>query len=334
MPYEEVDARILESLARPVEIFESALAATAEQVRVAVDGHQASENGQTRDAEFGAFASGRMDTERFASLLVQSDELDDSTVARIRHAHATLTELIEQGNALFRADVAPGASVRDTVAHALAEIGRAYGAARTVDLARSGRFQSGEHDALLRSFGFEHWSRNERESAPPLVVHVRGADLRAGGLLEFLDGVCKLVLVVRDKSPAAPLAPLVRPGTLVVQAVVQTNDESELARFAAWEGPAVIALMPEGAARFVHDPNGGAQPWERLTIDFLPGPPRTAIGGYSAAQQQGDLDQLEALAGKPPAPVAAPVAVAEAAAEPADKLAAWLLDQADLEEPG
>ncbi|MHC4407900.1 MAG: hypothetical protein ACYS0E_14160 [Planctomycetota bacterium] len=330
MPYEEIDARILDSLARPVEVFESALAATAEQVRAAVDGQNASENGSARDAEFGAFASGRMDTDRFASLLVQSDELDDSTIARIRHAHATLTELIEQGKALFRADVAPGGSLRDTVAHALAEIGRAYGAARTVDLARSGQFRSSEHDSLLRSFGYEHWSRNERDSAPPLVVHVNGADLRAGGLLEFLDGACKLVLVVRGAAPAAPLVPLVRPSTLVLQ----TSDEADLARFATWEGTAAMALMPEGAARFLHDPNGGAQPWGRLTVDFVPPPPRTAIGGYSVAQQQGDLDQLEALAAKPPAPAAPPVAVAEAAAEPADKLAAWLLDQADLEEPG
>ena len=341
MPSEEIETRILEALAGPIGVFESALAATAEQVRVAVEAHGAPGNGRMRDAgaEFGAFAAGRMDAARFASLLARSDDIDDVTFGRIRDAYATLTGLLERKEALFRVDIAPGAGLREGVARALAEIGRAFGAARTVDLARAGRFQPAEHDGLARAFAFRHWSRAERDCAPPLVVHVDGADLRAGGLLEFLDGALKIVLVVRGPAPPAPLVALVRPHTFVLQAC----DASGLGDLAAWEGPGVAALMPDGAARFRHDPAAGTRVWERLTIDFAPDAPPAVLHGYSKAQQAEDLEQLSILATRPPEPaavpapdaVAAPVAAPAAtpAADPADRLAAWLLEQADLEGP-
>jgi len=340
MPSEEFDAMILKALARPVGVFESSLAATVEQVRAAVESHDKSSNGQPREAgaELGAFAVGRMDTDRFTSLLVQSDDLDDMTLGRIQDAYSTLTGLLERKDALIRVDVAPGSSLRNAVADALAEIGRAFGAARMVDLARSSRLQPTEHDSLVRSFGFERWSKIERECAPPLIVHVDGADLRAGGLMEFLDGALKIVLVVRGAATAAPLVPLVRPHALVMQ----VRDTSDLARLAEWDGPGVAAVMPEGTARFVHDPSGGTRSWERLTVDFAPQAQRTAIGGYSVRQQAEDLEQLSTLSEKPPeapappAPAAAPAPVAAApvqAIDPADKLAAWLLQQADLKDP-
>jgi len=349
MPSDEIDTRILEVLAQPVGVFESSLAATDEQVRAAVEaqqvsGSEASGNGKPRDAgaELGAFATARMDTERFASLLLQSEDVDDMTRGRIQDAHATLTDLLGKKNSLLRVDVAPGGSLRDTVAKALAEIGRAFGAARMFDLARAGRFQPGEHDGFAHAFEFERWSRSERECAPPLIVHVDGADLRAGGLLEFLDGALKIVLVVRGAATAAPLIPLVRRNAFVMQ----TSDAADLARFAAWDGTGVAALVPEGAARFVHDPDGGGNIWDRLTVEFTPGKPRAALGGYSIPQQAEDLEQLATLAEKPPEPVApvapvapasapagaaAPVQAAEPGVEPADRLAAWLLDQANLE---
>ncbi|MHC4940145.1 MAG: hypothetical protein ACYTHK_14450 [Planctomycetota bacterium] len=299
--------RILELLARPAAVFESALAATAEQVRTA--SAPTPDNG---DPGFGAFAAGRMDTDRFASLLVKSETLDDAAVDHIREAHTTLTSLLERRKTLFIVDVPPGESLRENVARALAEIGRAFGAARTVDLARANGWRP-EHEAYLHGFEFRLWNRTERESAPPLVVHVDGADLFAGGLLEFLDGALKIVLVVRGTAPPAPLAPLVRPGTFVLQ----THDEKELARLAECEGPGVAALMPEGAARFVNDPKGG------LTVDFLPDPPRKPVGGYSVAQQRTDLDSLKAPE--------VPVPVERPAEDPVDQLAAWLLDHAESE---
>jgi len=96
--------------------------------------------------------------------------------------------------------------------------------------------------------------------------------------------------------------------------------------------------MPDGAARFVHDPGGGPQLWQRLTVAHLPAAPRAAVGGHSVAQQADALGQLKALATRPPEPEATPVpaggSAAEAAGSPADKLAAWLIDQADLEDLG
>ncbi len=332
MPSEELDTRILEVLAQPVGVFRSSLAATAEQVRVAVEAHPVSGNGRppAAGAELGAFASGRMDAERFTSLLVRSEDLDDTTLARIQDAHVALTALLERSDTLLHVDVAPGGNLRDAVAVALAEIGRAFGAARTFDLARSARFQPAEHASLVRGFGFERWSKAERECAPPLIVHVDGADLRTGGLIEFLDGALKIVLVVRGAATAAPLVPLLRPHAFVMQ----VSDASDLARLAMWEGAAVAALVPEGAARFIHDPSGGDQSWSRLAVEFVPEAPRAAVGGYSVSQQAEDLEQLAALALKPRAPSAppAPPQNNEPVTDPADRLAAWLIEQADLKD--
>ena len=338
MPSEENDARILDVLGGQVTAFESAVAATAEQVRVSLELQKSSGNGQPPGAEteLGAFAVGRIDLERFATLRSSPEALDHMTVSRIENVFATLSGLIERKQGLLRVNVAPGGSLRDTVAQALADVGRAFGAARVFDLARTGRFDPQEHGALTQAFRFECWSRAERRRAPPLIVHVDGADLYPGGLADFLDGAVKLVLVVSGAAPPAPLVRLVSPNTFILQ----TTDVEELARLAAWDGTGVAALMPDGAARFVHDPGGGPHLWHRLSVAHLPAAPRAAVGGHSVAQQADALAQLEALVARPPeseapaAPVRASTATAEAAGSPADKLAAWLLDQADLEDLG
>jgi len=355
MPSDERDARILKELGHQVTAFESALATAVEQVRASVESRHRSVNGQPRvaGAELGAFAAGRMDAERFVSLVSRPDDLDSITVDRIQNAYETLSGLLKEKDALLRADVAPGGSLRDTVAQALAHIGRAFGAARVVDLSRTGRYRPADHDAYARAFHFESWSKTERGNTPPLIVHVDGADLHAGGLLEFLDGILKIVLVVRGAAPPAPLVHLVSPRTFVLQ----TGDETELTRFAAFEGTGVAALMPAGAARFVHDPDGGSSLWERVVIDSLPKVPRTAVGAHSVRQQAQELAQLETLAARPPAPEVPATApppegvviggvVAEGVspkgkvtdappavtADPVDKLAAWLLNQAEQAE--
>jgi len=335
MPSDENDARILELLGGQVTAFESAVTATAEQVRLALEAQKGSGNGQPSEvgAELGAFAVGRIDVERFEALRSSPQAFDDMTVSRIENVHATLSGLCERKRGLLRVDVPSGGSVRDTVAQALADIGRAFGAARVFDLSKTSRFEAQEHGALAQAFRFERWNKAERLRAPPLLVHVDGADLYPGGLADFLDGAVKLVLVVRGAAPAAPLVRLVSPNTFVMQ----TTDVEELARFAAWDGTGVAALMPEGAARFVHDPSGGPHLWQRLTVAQAPAAPRAAVGGHSVAQQADALAQLEMLAARPPEPEAPPVpaggstAAPVAADGPADKLAAWLLDQADLE---
>jgi hypothetical protein len=235
---------------------------------------------------------------------------------------------------LFLTDVKSGKDLTATVARALREIGRAFGAARVFDLARGG-YKGRRHALTLGVFPFAQWTNREREMAPPLVVTVDGSDLHPGGLAEFMDGSVKLVLLVRGDAPPAPLVRLITPGTFVMQ----THDGTGLERLAAWSGPGVAAWMPESAARFVHDPEASG-----LTVDHVPeNPPKHSVGGSSPSQQLEELRQLESLAtpaavaasAEPTAPAAhrsPPQPAAENAA--ADKLAAWLLAQADLENVG
>ena len=148
------------------------------------------------------------------------------------------------------------------------------------------------------------------------------------GLSDYLDGRVKIVLIVTEVAPPAPLVRLISPGVFVAQ----STDDTPLERLAAWEGPGIVALMSRGAgaARFTHDPGAGAGLAERLTVIELPEtPPKRRLGAFTARQQQDELAQLETLhhAG----PVAATSAVLpDAAANPVDKLATWLLQQADL----
>ena len=121
--------------------------------------------------------------------------------------------------------------------------------------------------------------------------------------------------------------------------MVQSHDAKGLNRFAAWDGPGIAALMPEQAARFVHDPAAGTAPWDRLSIGSVPlDDPTRPVGGFSARQQVEELRQLTELAAGPsPTAIAraeptaaAPAGDPEAPPDPVDKLAAWLLNQADL----
>jgi hypothetical protein len=303
MPCEELRP----ALARAREGFRSALAATAEQVRGFL---AAARGGDGSGDALGRFAAGRIDASRFDALFSRGRSADAAALAAAAAAQATLVEVAGLGDALFEAEAPPGASLRDVVAGALAEVGRAFGAARAFDLARGGRA------APPGPLPFDRWSHAERLLAPPLAVRVTGAGLRAEGLAEFLDGAQKIVLDVRGPCPLAPLVRLVTPGVFVLQ----TADGAGLDRFGAWEGPGVAAVVPEGVARFAHDPAAGSHPWERVTIGFLP--EARAGAGRSRSEQAEERRQLEALAARPfaePAPFAAP------AGDPADRLAAWLL---------
>ena len=71
---------------------------------------------------------------------------------------------------------------------------------------------------------------------------------------------------------------------------------------------------------------------ERLTIVARPQGPRKPVEGWSVWQQQQELEQLYALAS---APVAKPSVEAPApTADPADRLASWLLSQSETIAPG
>jgi len=335
MPSDPRIAAALAVLQPPVQAIRTAIAATADEVREFLEG--ASTNGRGRAERFGAelgpFAAGRIDPERFAALFAGAVRVDGRHLDAIRRALEILDELIKRHTDLVVVRVPPGHGLVEEVDRALAQIGRAFAAARAVEQVRAGRSDPGAAPRDLESLPYRQWSRAERRLAPPLFVEVEGADLNVGGLAPFLDGGQKIVLAVVGETPPAPLVRLVTPGALVLQ----TADPQDLVRLLRWDGPAVAALVPETAARFVHDPTAGAAPWERVTITHLPEPPRRAVGGFSAAQQAEELQQLQALAAKPTAgdvswvaSDAAPALAGTPAGSPVDKLAAWLLRQADL----
>jgi hypothetical protein len=317
---------VRKSLAVPIGAFRSALALALEQVRAFLSSAAASGAGSAEASLLGSFASGRIDVARFGSLLARAPAANASALARIRDAYEALREAEEQAGLVGEVRAEPGADLREAVARALATMGRAFGAARVHELARTGRYREADHASWLDSFSFERWSRAERMIAPPLVVHVNGRGLRAEPLAEFLDGAMKIVLEVAGESPLVPLVRLVTPGTYVLQ----TKDATGLDRFAAFAGPGIAAIVPEGSALFVHDPAEG------LRIDLLPEPGRIPRGGRSARQEAEELKQLAAMAARPAAPPKPPaVASPETPApDPADRLAAWLLARADLKDTG
>lgn len=340
MRSEERTRLALEALRGATSAFLSALATAADEIRSYLAIRQSTLDGRAARlrAELGPFGERHVDAERLAALVLSEPEADPRALEAMGRALDTLTELAGRGEDLFLVQVAEGGSLQESIAAALGEIGRVFGAARVVYEARAGRHPLGGHVESLARLPFSRWTRGERRLAPPLVVTVRGSDLRAGSLSEFLDGRQKIVLVVEGDCPPAPLVRLVTPGTFVLQ----THDGSGLDRLAGWGGPGVAALLPESAARFVHDPAAGAAPWDRLAITSMPeGAPRRAIGGLSALQQAEELDLLRALGTKPagappatePAGAAAPVA-ATASADPVESLAAWILRQADLSDLG
>lgn len=273
-------------------------------------------------ASLGALGSAHIDFDRLASFFGDQPVLDSTATEAIENAAAVLRHAAAAPPAVV--ELPAGGDLVDAVGHALARAGAAFGAAHVVALARSGRYERAVHDRWLEAYPFTRWNRRERQLVPPIVVVLGGADLRAGGLAEFLDGRVKLVLVVRDDvAPPAPLVRLITPASWLAQ----SHDGAEVAALADHPGPGVLAWMPPSAAAFVHDPQASPVLGARLKVLSDPPAPRRGLGGFSASQLADELRQLEALAG---------IAVGGAAAirgpsdEPVDRLTAWILGQANL----
>ncbi len=327
MPFEELRRRALEALGERRESYHSAVATAVDEVRSLLDAHRAPGNGKKGEraaAELGAFATGRIDTERFEALFSGQQALGPDAIHRIEEALETLTAIMKAGDDLYTARVVSGGDLRDTVRNALASAGRAFGAGRAVENARSGVSAADYVDGFDPSL----WNRAERSVAPPLVVEVDGSDLRPGGLIDVLEGGQAIVLLVRKPAPAAALARLITPGTLVAQG----PDQDVLDALKTWEGPAVVAVVPE-AAVFRYQPADDG-PGE-LRVESVPEGRPKALGRLSAARQESDMVLLQVLDGAVAGRVAAAAGAETAAAtDPTDKLAAWLLRQATIPEPG
>ena len=329
--------RALDAIEPQREAFRSALVVTVEQLRASLDADTPSEAGPDRAAaQLGSFATGRIDPQLFADLASDSEPEQGEWLEPASLALETLESLSGRGDDLFVVRVDPGEDLYAAVDAALAEAGRAFGAARVVELARTGRYVSEQHDMMLDAFPFRRWSRTERDKAPPLVAEVDGGDLIVGGLAGFLDGGVKIILLVQGDSPPAPLARLVTPGVLVLQ----TDEPEGLELVGQAAGPAIAALVPAEAGRFVHEPAEGGT---RVVVSHLPETePSRALGQVSAFLQAEELRLLRTMAAgeaEPVAVAASPTSTTDgtgpspapaAATQPVDVLAAWLLRQADL----
>jgi hypothetical protein len=332
MPSDERVPQALEALAGARETFRAAVAAAAEEVRGFVAAHRSPADGAAERAarELGPFAAGRIDASRFGALFGGAEPLDAGGLEWLGRAHAVLGEAAGTDDRYFQADVPAGADLRNAVIAALGRAGRAFGAARVVELVRGRRFREMDHAAYLESFPPALWTRAERELAPPLVLGVAGADLQVGGLADLLLGSQKIVLVVRAPAPPAALVRLITPGVFVIQ----TADAAALKALATVGGPAIAAVIPQGGVQFVHDPAAGTTLPARLSVGELPAEePKAALGRYGAIQQVEELRQLAALVRlTAPQPLAldGAQAGAPAGATLAEKLAAWLLQQSAI----
>jgi hypothetical protein len=331
MPSDPRSAAALAAMQGPREAFQSAVAATLEEVRVYLDTHRTTQEDRLAvlASELGPLGAQYIDVGRLASVLTAEPAVTPATHGVLARALDVLRAEAGRGDEAYVLDLPPGESLYARVTDRLAELGRAMGAARVADAARKGRYRPAEHDAWLARLPYGLWTPAERAVTPPLVVEVDGTDLRPAGLAEFLDGAMKIVLVVRGESSPAPLVRLVTPRTFVGQ----VTDERMVARLAAWTGSGIVGLMPAGSARFVHDPAGGASIGARLTItDIPPLDHRKRAGPFTVAQQREELEQLAALQAAATAapPIAAAAATTAESADPVDKLAAWLLRQTDL----
>ena len=320
----------LDALASPIAEFRAAIAgALAHAEAVLADATADPDARAVRArAELGVFAEGRIDPRAFAALFARVVPAGASARAALVRAVSILRGVLDQGEQLGALEVPPGGDLATPIDVALEQVGRAFAAIQLAESVRSGRYHADEPDPLLAANDFTRWNRAERRFTPPLVISVDGTDLHAAALARFCDGRAKLVLVVRGACAPAPLVRLITPGTLVVQ----TADRAGLDRFVAYQGPAVAALVPQGAARFLHDPAGGREPWQRLSVLELPEPPRRALGGFSAWQMTEDLQQLTTLARTPfaiPALGAGEGTAALGGPDAVERLAAWLLSRSD-----
>lgn len=337
MPSDDREQRALDALSARRAAFRAAVETAHAQARAfhAAHGPRADDRSRETALALGPFAGGRVDPSRFAALATEARvlALDEETV--VRRSAEVMDEVLAHGDGLFTCDVPPGGDLHAEVEAALAEAGRAFGAALVCGAVKAGTYRPDVHGPALRAFPFRRWSRAERLVAPPLVVTVDGADLHAGMLAGYLDGQQKIVVVVRGPATPAPLARAIAPRSYVAQA----TDADALAAAVAFDGPALAALVPPSAARFVHDPAAGATLAQRLTGVVLPtAAPRAAVGGHSVAQQREELLLLAEQA-TPCAPSTTTAVVAEAPrAAPAaasddsavSALADWLLAQAGL----
>ena len=318
MPSEERKASALDAARSRIEQFHSALIVTSDQVRGLLAG-----SGNTQDDQnesLGTFAKGKMNMERFASFAPKAPRIEADAEAPVRAAQQALKSLLAEGDDLFIIKTEAGRGLGHQLSVRLAKIGRAFAAARVVDLAKNGAYKEDKHAATLERFPYAQWNSSERALAPALVVEVSGEDFKPSAIVPLLDTNMKIIFNVSGDAPAAALSRTVSPGVFVQQ---ETAD-ADLEAFKVFKGIAVAAFLPETAVSFIHDPSAGSTTYERfVSVTFPKEVKKRHIGGISPAQQAEDYTLLESLS-------VPPEIAGEAASDPAGKLSAWLLSQTNL----
>ena len=318
MPSDERKGIALDAIRPRIEQFHSALTVTADQVRGLLAGSGNAEDDQSE--ALGFFAKGKVNIERFASFTPRAARIDAAAEAPIRAAQEVLKSLLAQGDELFIIQTEEGKGLGHQLSVRLASIGRAFAAARVIDMAKSGAYKEDKHAATLERFPYNMWNSSERALAPALVVNVSGADFKPSAIVPLLDINMKIVFNVTGDAPAAALSRVISPRVFVQQ---ETGSAS-LEAFAAFEGIAVAAFLPATAVSFIHDPSAGSTTYARFVAVTFPKEVRKrAIGGISPAQQAEDYTLLESLS-------VPPEIAGDAASDPAGKLSAWLLNQTNL----
>jgi hypothetical protein len=318
MSSEEQMVRALDAVRSRIDQFHSALIVTSDQVRGLLAGTGGTEADQNE--ALGFFAKGKMNLERFSTFAPKAPRIDADAEAPVRAAQAVLKSLLSEGDDLFVIKTQPGRGLGHQLSVRLAHIGRAFAAARVVDLAKNGAYKEDKHAATLERFPYALWNSSERALAPALVVEVSGDDFKPSAIVPLLDSNMKIVFVVNDDAPAAALSRVISPRVFVQQEI----GDGSLDAFTAFKGIAVAAFLPDTAVSFVHDPSAGSTTYERfVSITFPKEVRKRPIGGISPAQQAEDYTLLESLS-------VPPEIAGEAASDPAGKLSAWLLSQTDL----
>lgn len=321
MPYDAKALEALTALSPAIDAYQARVTAVADRIKEYLDTNGDDTEAAHEGARLGEFAAGRIDLDRFAALWEPADALDHSERRIVARARDVLRDIATWEKEQFIVNVPPGGRIAAALGNFLSDIGRGLGAMTVAELVRTRRFDDDDLD-LFHGFPRFRWTRAERGLSPPVIVTLDGADLWAGEAAQYLDGNQKVVLVVRSPAPPAPMVRLITPGTFVMQ----TCEVHALEMLLTTDGPAIAAVMPDGAAEFVHRP-GATPSHQRIVLTTRPQGARRGVEGWTTWQQQQELEQLYALAAAPPA-AAQPTSDATTA-DPAARLASWLLSHAD-----
>jgi hypothetical protein len=327
MPFDEQVSSALSAVRPQLDVFRFAVSSTLERAKAMLTAHSGPSHA---GAALGNFATGRIDPDRFAMISAGSAPLDSIGRTVVERAILLLEPQLAGGDGEFVVDVKSGTSPGNAIRARLTKLGSVFAAATLIELVRRRVYDPTQRVLSFGGHPFDRWNAGERKIAPPLVIRLEGADLDPFEIAPFLDGCVRLVFKVDGQCAPAPLARLISPGVFVAQ----TSDTEVLAKLTELDAPAIVAVMSGNEARFVHDPRGGTAPWQRLQVSNIPSSiPRKPIGNRSAWQLREDLAHLEALAKQPLplAPLIDETAVpAGNSGDPAERLAAWLLDQSSF----